>query len=258
MTASSPLWPARLHHLEIRSPRPEALAAFYRDVLGMRAEPVAGSWLLAGAERRLVIAEGEARSLGFAAYAVADRDSLERLRRHVGGRGTLLEPSPTALFAEDAFAVRDPDGNRFVFGTASEAAGAADPLPGRLQHLVFTSRDARALAGFHEDVLGFAVSDRVRDDGGDLTACFLRSDPEHHSLAVFRAAERRFDHHSYETSGWNDLRDWADRFASFRTEIWWGPGRHGPGNDLFFMVRDPDGNNLEFSAELERRERDAP
>jgi hypothetical protein len=33
--------------------------------------------------------------------------------------------------------------------------------------------------------------------------------------------------------------------------IWWGPGRHGAGNNLFFMVKDPDGNNVEISAELE-------
>ena len=33
--------------------------------------------------------------------------------------------------------------------------------------------------------------------------------------------------------------------------IHWGIGRHGPGNDVFFMVKDPDGNLLEISAEIE-------
>ena len=32
--------------------------------------------------------------------------------------------------------------------------------------------------------------------------------------------------------------------------LWWGPGRHGPGNNLFFMIEDPDGHKVEFSAEL--------
>ena len=31
----------------------------------------------------------------------------------------------------------------------------------------------------------------------------------------------------------------------------WGPGRHGPGNNLFLFVHDPDGNWVELSAELE-------
>ncbi len=33
--------------------------------------------------------------------------------------------------------------------------------------------------------------------------------------------------------------------------MFWGPGRHGPGDNLFVMFRDPDGNTREISAELE-------
>jgi hypothetical protein len=31
----------------------------------------------------------------------------------------------------------------------------------------------------------------------------------------------------------------------------WGPGRHGPGNNLFLFINDPDDNWVEISAELE-------
>ena len=31
--------------------------------------------------------------------------------------------------------------------------------------------------------------------------------PEHHCFAVFRAPESRPDHHAYEASCWNDIRD---------------------------------------------------
>ena len=47
------------------------------------------------------------------------------------------------------------------------------------------------------------------------------------------------------------FNDWGDRFAKERIAMFFGPGRHGPGNNLFFMVTDPDGNKLELSAELE-------
>jgi hypothetical protein len=50
---------------------------------------------------------------------------------------------------------------------------------------------------------------------------------------------------------WNSIRDWADHFSGRRIQIQWGPGRHVPGNDLFIFVHDPDGNWLEFSADLE-------
>ena len=44
---------------------------------------------------------------------------------------------------------------------------------------------------------------------------------------------------------------WGDRFAKEHITIFFGPGRHGPGNNLFFMVVDADRNRLELSAELE-------
>ena len=86
---------------------------------------------------------------------------------------------------------------------------------------------------------------------GRLTAAFLRTDAEHHSLALFRAPEGRFDHFSCEAPGWQQLRDWADHMAGIGTDLAWGIGRHGPGNDTFLMVRDQDGNMAEISSDLE-------
>jgi hypothetical protein len=47
------------------------------------------------------------------------------------------------------------------------------------------------------------------------------------------------------------LRDWADHFSEAGFTLQWGPGRHGPGNNLFIFIHDPDDNWLEISAELE-------
>jgi hypothetical protein len=68
---------------------------------------------------------------------------------------------------------------------------------------------------------------------------------------LFRAPEARFDHFSCEVADWTQLRDWADHMARSGIDLAWGIGRHGPGNDTFFMVRDADGNMGEISAELE-------
>jgi hypothetical protein len=46
--------------------------------------------------------------------------------------------------------------------------------------------------------------------------------------------------------------------AGLEIKLWWGPGRHGPGNNLFFMVEDPDGYKVEISAELESMADDDP
>ena len=91
----------------------------------------------------------------------------------------------------------------------------------------------------------------MEDDEGTLRACFLWVDAMHHALALFRSPETRFDHQSFETTGWQAMRDWADHMGSEYVPIVWGIGRHGPGNDTYFMVQDPDGNLGEISCDLE-------
>ena len=99
--------------------------------------------------------------------------------------------------------------------------------------------------------MGFAISDRVIDKNGMITTCFLRSNKEHHSLACFKAKNVGIDHHSYEVGKWKLIRDWCDYLSKRRLTLFWGPGRHGPGNNLFVFFEDCDGNKIELSAELE-------
>jgi catechol 2,3-dioxygenase-like lactoylglutathione lyase family enzyme len=267
----SPLWPADLDHIRLDTPAPHALARFYADAMGMAAAALGdGSYLVHGRQRRLVIGPGTARDNPYNAFALADRAQLARYRDYVTAHGVACEPSPTPLFEDGAFAARDPDGRRVAFGLPkpgfrdlSPAEGPAAPLPGRLQHVVAATGRFPELMAFYRDALGFLVSDIVHTgtpDGpaGDTNVCFLRANLEHHSFAAFRAPAAASDHHAYETTGWGDLKLWADHFATLAVPIWWGPGRHGAGNNLFFMVKDPDGNNLEISAELEHLARGQP
>ncbi|WP_375392801.1 VOC family protein, partial [uncultured Sphingomonas sp.] len=80
----------------------------------------------------------------------------------------------------------------------------------------------------------------------------LRCSHEHHSLAMFQTAEARLDHHCLEAGDWGLIRDWGDHFAGEHIPLKWGPGRHGPGNNLFMFIHDLDGNWIELSAELEQ------
>jgi len=245
------LWPATLHHLRRDSPEAERLARFYGELLGDRVEALpGGEWLVAGRGRMLVVGEGAKCAVPYFALEMRDAAQLGAYRRELEQRGTAIEPSPSPLFAPGAFAVADPDGRRVVFGLPASASGTEGKTVARLQHFVCASTQLENMLAFYRDRLGLVESDRVLENGA-LAAAFLRSDPEHHSFAAFRAPESRPDHHCYETGSWNDIRDWGDRMARLRIPLWWGPGRHGPGNNLFFMIEDPEGHKVEFSAELE-------
>lgn len=255
MADLSPLWPATLHHFHLNAAAPEPLVKFYSQGLGMAARRIGDElWHLAGPERRLLIGRGEPETVAYAAFALDDAERLARLERHLSAQGVEIDANPSPLFANAAFSIRDPDGQRLVFGVPAEGEdGEAPPsgLPGRTQHIVFATSRLPEITAFYRDHLGYRLSDEVVADDGAVTAAFFRSDPEHHSYAAFRAEAARYDHHAMEAGSWNDLRDWADHFAGMRVPIWWGPGRHGPGNNLFLMVRDPEGNRIELSAELE-------
>lgn len=249
---------ARLDHLQLGSPDPARLAAFYGEVMGMPSEAIGGRWLCRTHDRALLFAPGEAKTLQFAAYRVADPAVLVGLKTRLAAAGVPLMPSPTPLFEPGAVAFKDPDQNLFVFGIPRPPAVSEAERPARLQHLVLGSRDLERSIEFHHTVVGLRVSDRVLDDKGVLRTCFLRTDDEHHSLAVFLTSENRLDHHCYELPDWNAIRDWGDFLAAKRIPVQWGPGRHGPGNNLFLFFHDADGNWLEVSAELEIVAADRP
>jgi catechol 2,3-dioxygenase-like lactoylglutathione lyase family enzyme len=248
----SPLWPARLHHLRRDSPQPERLAKFYGELLGDRVEPLGdGTWLVSGRERRVLLGKGNAGAVPYFALQMQDLGHLATYRRALKNTEDVESP----LLAPGAFAVSDPDGRRIVFGLSKDQKPESG-LPGRLQHFVCATSRLPEMLDFYRG-LGLLESDRVLEKE-ELTASFLRSDPEHHSFAAFRAAESRPDHHCYETNSWLDIRDWADRMGKLGIALWWGPGRHGPGNNLFFMIEDPDGYKVEFSAELELIPKEVP
>ena len=261
MAEKPPRLRARLDHIALNSPDPGALAEFYRLALDLQPEKLGDDlWLCHAPQRRVLIAKGSAKTLAFGAYAVETADLLAALRDRLARSGLPLERLPTSLFADGGFAVKDPDGNRIAFGVpTAHSEPEMAVLPARLQHLVFGSDEVQRLADFYEQVLGFTVSDRVFDKSGRLTNCFFRADRgDHHILAVFPAGQKKLDHHCYESLDWGLIRDWSDQLSNRNIPIAWGPGRHGPGANLFIMVRDPDGNWVEISAELEQVEAERP
>jgi catechol 2,3-dioxygenase len=257
-----PLWPAHLHHFCLDTPQIDAVVPWYETHLEMESEKLAdGSIWLSGRQRNIIFRPAAEKSFGYVAYALADADQLARLDADLAAKDVARSDIRSPVFGDGLggqVAIVDTDGKCFVFGLPVRAeSDTPDHLPGRLQHLGICTTDMDSLIAFFTGMIGFRASDIVKNDNGGVSACFLRSDHEHHDLALFAASSSRFDHQCYETTCWNDIRDWGDHFAAQHTEIEWGAARHGAGNNLFIFVRDPDGNPVELSAELETRDSDA-
>jgi catechol 2,3-dioxygenase-like lactoylglutathione lyase family enzyme len=242
---------ARLAALDILSGDPAGLARFYGQTFGLVARQDGAAFECLAPQRRITFRPGQAGQLDRMAFVFSTRAEFERHRDALRSRElACCDQGP------DHHAVLDPLGCRVEFLAPSaagdaDAASASGPLPARLQHLGVRAPRPLELVRFYVDMLGFVLSDRVLDAQGDLTAAFLRTDAEHHCLAIFRAPVARFDHFSCETTDWEHLRHWADHMAEVGVDLAWGIGRHGPGNDTFLMVKDVDGNMGEVSCDLE-------
>lgn len=251
---------ASLNHLNVTTPDPAGMAAFYCRTYGMQQTPAGDGVICTGPGRVLALSKGRANQLAYVHYTFNDTTAWRAFRDRMPGAAQIDVPA-MAIPVPDAVAFADPEGNVIVFSppdSATETATQGDAMPQAiLQHFALRTTQPAAMLAFYQS-LGFILSDEVHDPTGAVRACFLRTEHLHHSLALFGAPAAGFDHQSFETDTWDDMRTWGDRMAELRVPIVWGIGRHGPGNDVFFMVRDPDGNLAEISAEIEVCESDRP
>ena len=132
-----PIWSTVLDHVCIQTSAAKAMRDFYRDALSMREIRLnKTSWLLEGAERRLIFSEGTSKTIGFSGFRVLNDNKLISLRKAIEEKGAILVENPSPLFQQGAFAVVDPDGNKISFGVRSSANSKSEGLEGRLQHVV--------------------------------------------------------------------------------------------------------------------------
>lgn len=247
---------AYLHHVAFESADPRRLAEFYALNMDMDLTEVsADEFHCEGPLRRFVALRGTDKRLAYAGLACRDAASVEALRARAEAHGVELLPSVSPYFRDGAFAVRDNDGHLICIGLAVEETVAYRPartgIHGPTQHLTFATQNLDGFVDFYATKLGFQITDRVLHADGRLATVFTTTNHEHHTIACFLSNRTGVDHHSYEAGSFETIKHWCDRFAANGVLLTWGPGRHGPGNNLFVFYTDPDGNWIEISGELE-------
>jgi catechol 2,3-dioxygenase-like lactoylglutathione lyase family enzyme len=235
-------------HLALRVPDVAATAAFYARIVGLRVHEELGEGGLRlgwGAGHHVLDLRPGDPGLDHLAYEVAAQELLEPLADALEAAGHPVDA------VDDGFETRDPDGNRVRFHPAIDRAGevlgdgARRPL--RYQHATLGTADLPPMLAFYVGEVGFRLSDLMGEEFG-----WLRSSADHHTLAVVANGRPGLDHFSFDVAGWPDFQVWCDRLTAQGVDVAWGPGRHGPGNNLFIMFDDPAGNHVELSAEMEQ------
>ena len=97
---------------------------------------------------------------------------------------------------------------------------------------------------FFEGALGFRLTDRSRMMG------FVRTNTDHHSVVIASAAVDTLNHVAFQLPGWEGVMKASGRMVDAGFPIGWGPGRHGPGDNVFAYFVDPHGFVIEHTAEV--------
>ena len=247
-------WHGQLSHIALRVADVSSSADFYADVVGLsehrRSQDDAHVRLGWGAGQHALDLFPGPPALDHLGVEIPDPRELDQVLAALQARGVSVSALETEAGHPDSYRVRDPE-DRVIelhgrVDRSGEVGAAMGRRPVRLQHITFATGAMEDLVDFYAGVMGFRISDRM---GSVFT--WLRCGAEHHTVAMVTADSPGLDHFSFDLGRWGDFKDWADHLSRRRVPLTWGPGRHGPGNNLFLMFDDPDHNRIELSAEME-------
>ncbi|MFC8381838.1 VOC family protein [Nocardia sp. NPDC057272] len=259
--AAGTLTRTAVSHIGFAVPDVAAAAQFYGRVLGLVVHdelPDGGLRLGWGTGHHVLDLIEGAKGLRHYGFEVRDDGGVDGIAERLAAAGHtvgLLDASYVDSAVGDCRAITttDPHGTEVHFHGAVQRQGenAADTgrRPIKYQHITLGTDSVEAMVAFFVDTVGFRISDQLEDG----RFAWLRSDRDHHTLAVVDVGRGGdIDHYSYDLAEWEDFKAWCDRLTDENVEVTWGPGRHGPGNNLFVFFDDPAGNHIELSAEMEK------
>lgn len=236
-----------LHRVAIKAAELDATTRFYTDLWGLQllSQESGISRLRTGgsAHADFMIRQG-GKGLDHIAFAVADRAAQEALTKQgVAAGGTLIG-------ADDEIILGDPDGNRvhLVVPMAEKSDAAAPEFgPTKIGHVVLWAGNGPTMENFYQ-ALGLRISDRTK-----MGMAFLRCNADHHTLAlVDKAGMSGLQHIAFDTVTIDNVMRQLGRLKKAEVPCIWGPGRHGPGNNVFTYYQDPAGSIVEIYGELEQ------
>lgn len=250
----------RLAAVGVTVPSPEATAAFLHEMLEFEVVEgqgqvlhltAAGDYGIASPRRMLSLRPGSELVVTDVTFEVTSPDGLQRQGERLASRGVRTERVAEDDEGGEGLSFQDPAGISVFLRLRGAPLDRSLPpsalRPRRLGHVNLKVPNAAGEARFYQEALGLPLSEQV----GDLLY-FLRVSSDHHNLGFRGGAPRPNVHHiAFEIHGWETFRVICDHIAARGHVVEYGPGRHGPGNNLFVYVVEPSsGLRLELYADM--------
>jgi catechol 2,3-dioxygenase len=185
-------------------------------------------------------------------FDAADRATVDALHVQVRAHGLKAIDPPGSLrqpHGDYGFGFKDPEGRNIamVCGVNDHAdAGDKPDRPRKLSHVNINAGDSDATLACYRDALGFTLTDTTQ------RLRFLSCNSDHHSMVLGFTGGPTLNHIAFELPDLDSVMRGAGRMRDHGRAIEWGPGRHGPGNNVFCYFLGPEDMPLEYTAEMQQ------
>lgn len=182
----------------------------------------------------------------------ADCAAIDILNAQVVAHGLKSIDPPVKLkqpHGAYGFGFKDPEGRNIaiVCGVEDHADAADRPdRPRKLSHVNINAGDSDATLACYRDALGFTLTDTTR------RLRFLSCNADHHSMVLGFTGGPTINHLAFEMPDLESVMRGAGRMRDDGRGLEWGPGRHGPGNNVFCYFLGPEDIPIELTAEMQQ------
>jgi catechol-2,3-dioxygenase len=193
----------------------------------------------------------ERAGLDHVGLEVEEDADLERIRdRCVAAGAEILSERPEEPGLGNSMRVLGPMGVVFELYTHMEREPLSvehymPPFARRFGHVGLATDQREVMTEFLIDVLGFRISDVFGD-----RVTWLRCDTDHHGIGLVSTGKNELHHYAFELENWGEIQRYCDHLAFLHKELVWGPGRHGPGRNLYTYTPDLENTIVEAYADL--------
>jgi catechol 2,3-dioxygenase-like lactoylglutathione lyase family enzyme len=256
----------QLTSLTIGVPNVASTSAFY-EAFGLSG---IGGGRFATRDRgeQLRIVESPYRRVEEIAVGVDDADDLARIRSSLESTGYNVDVRPDSLLVHEQYAnvdvvvaireravtaavgvapINRPGMVERVNQPAHVVLNNAPVRPSKLSHLVMGTPNYEATLSFFTKLIGFEISDAIP---GIIS--FTRCSTDHHNVAIQATPGALLHHVAFEVDSVDEvLRGGSNMIEGAAERHMWGLGRHAIGSNWFWYLRDPAGNFVEYTADLD-------
>jgi len=208
--------------------------------------------------QRIIVDKEGAGAERYFGWEVADAAALDALAAKLEAAAVAVRHEPAARadqrFVRGLISFRDPDGNRLEafhgplladtpFKPSRAISGFLAGVLG-MGHAVLMVADFDVSLAFYQDLLGFRISDFIRNPA--VKACFLHVNPRHHSLALIQHPRQGMHHLMMELYSLDDVGQGYDRALGVAERVAISLGRHHNDYMTSFYMRTPSNFLVEY------------